>query len=466
MDFPSCSATVMSTGRIAAPRSASLCSPTGSAANENRPCSSVTARRSSPGATETSATAPATAVRSPRRRTSPESGTVGTCGVCAPFGAARRRTQIGLEHESIAIRNSHRDRMSVGLARLENELARRRDRRPVERLAPLAARRLGHLDRADLARLVDVDGEDHLALAPRGRRGREDRLDEMNETWRLERRRAPVPPRLLGGSAPAQSSSRWTSHSGAIGGDIGERTRSTGRRRRSVAWPPFPRTIHSALCPSSPRRREGATRIVLRKGRLSLSPCQSLTTCYKGRAGRSRWPSRSCPNQRAIKSASPTCCSGSPTRSRMLSSGRASGGSTALGRFVGLLDQDPTAAQALAGECLREPPLEHAGYRELLARMPLVLRDFGALPLPARVTIRRHLIRSVDGMQTVRPTLRRAKSASPCRTSTISATTAIRSPGSWARCSPSSTCSTGRSWPPRRKSSATAPPASARGCNW
>ena len=71
----------------------------------------------------------------------------------------------------------------------------------------------------------------------------------------------------------------------------------------------------------------------------------------------------------------------------------------ALGRFVGLLDQDPTAAEELASECLREPPLEHAGYRELLARMPLVLRDFGALPLVARVAVRRHLIRSVDGMR-------------------------------------------------------------------
>jgi farnesyl-diphosphate farnesyltransferase len=71
----------------------------------------------------------------------------------------------------------------------------------------------------------------------------------------------------------------------------------------------------------------------------------------------------------------------------------------ALGRFAELLDQDPTAAEELARECLREPPLEHAGYRELLARMPLVLRDFDALPLPARVAVRRHLIRSVDGMK-------------------------------------------------------------------
>ena len=31
--------------------------------------------------------------------------------------------------------------------------------------------------------------------------------------------------------------------------------------------------------------------------------------------------------------------------------------------------------------------------------MPLVLRDFGALPLPVRVAVRRHLLRSVDGMK-------------------------------------------------------------------
>ena len=71
----------------------------------------------------------------------------------------------------------------------------------------------------------------------------------------------------------------------------------------------------------------------------------------------------------------------------------------ALDRFVELLDQDPIAADALAADCLREPPSEHAGYRELLARMPLVLRDFGALPLAARVAIRRHVARSVDGMK-------------------------------------------------------------------
>jgi len=70
-----------------------------------------------------------------------------------------------------------------------------------------------------------------------------------------------------------------------------------------------------------------------------------------------------------------------------------------LDRFVELLDRDPSSAEALTRDCLREPPVEHAGYRELLARMQLVLRDFGALPLPARVAIRRHLVRSVDGMK-------------------------------------------------------------------
>jgi farnesyl-diphosphate farnesyltransferase len=71
----------------------------------------------------------------------------------------------------------------------------------------------------------------------------------------------------------------------------------------------------------------------------------------------------------------------------------------ALDRFLELLDRDPSAAEALTVDCLREPPVEHPGYRELVARMQLVLRDFGALPLPARVAIRSHLIRSVEGMK-------------------------------------------------------------------
>ena len=71
----------------------------------------------------------------------------------------------------------------------------------------------------------------------------------------------------------------------------------------------------------------------------------------------------------------------------------------ALDRLGELLDRDPSAAEAFCLECLREPPVDHPGYRELVARMELVLRDFGALPLPARVAVRRHLIRSIGGMK-------------------------------------------------------------------
>jgi farnesyl-diphosphate farnesyltransferase len=70
----------------------------------------------------------------------------------------------------------------------------------------------------------------------------------------------------------------------------------------------------------------------------------------------------------------------------------------ALNRFVGLLDQDPAAAEALAGDCALRPPVQHAGYQELLAKMPLVLRDFGSLAPGARAPIRRQVGRSVEGM--------------------------------------------------------------------
>jgi farnesyl-diphosphate farnesyltransferase len=72
---------------------------------------------------------------------------------------------------------------------------------------------------------------------------------------------------------------------------------------------------------------------------------------------------------------------------------------TALDRFVQLLGRDPDDAQALADECLRDPPSAHAGYRELVARVPLVLRDLAALPFAAREVIVRHVARSVEGMQ-------------------------------------------------------------------
>ena len=104
------------------------------------------------------------------------------------------------------------------------------------------------------------------------------------------------------------------------------RNDSTRLGGAALLRPRFYRRSAHRCAHRAPICREGATRVVLRKGRLSLSSCRSSTTCCRRRAGRSRWPSRSCRNRRAIKSASPTCCSGSPTPSRMLSSGRASGG--------------------------------------------------------------------------------------------------------------------------------------------
>lgn len=71
----------------------------------------------------------------------------------------------------------------------------------------------------------------------------------------------------------------------------------------------------------------------------------------------------------------------------------------ALDRFSELLEQDPMAARALTGDCQRTPPVDHAGYQELLAQMPQVLADFGALAPAARASIRRHVRRSVDGMK-------------------------------------------------------------------
>jgi farnesyl-diphosphate farnesyltransferase len=71
---------------------------------------------------------------------------------------------------------------------------------------------------------------------------------------------------------------------------------------------------------------------------------------------------------------------------------------TALGQFAGLLDGPPEAAAAMVEACAREPPVDHAGYRELLAKMPAVLRAFQALQAGAREPIRKHLARSADGM--------------------------------------------------------------------
>jgi farnesyl-diphosphate farnesyltransferase len=71
----------------------------------------------------------------------------------------------------------------------------------------------------------------------------------------------------------------------------------------------------------------------------------------------------------------------------------------ALGRFVGLVEGPPAEAVAMAQECLRDPPVEHAGYRELLGKIPAVLTAFQALQAGARAPIRKHLARSAEKMQ-------------------------------------------------------------------
>jgi farnesyl-diphosphate farnesyltransferase len=70
-----------------------------------------------------------------------------------------------------------------------------------------------------------------------------------------------------------------------------------------------------------------------------------------------------------------------------------------LTRFMELCDQPPKASAALVEDCERDPPLEHAGYRELLGKIPLVLKAFQDLRPGARAPIRRHLGRSAEGMK-------------------------------------------------------------------
>jgi farnesyl-diphosphate farnesyltransferase len=70
----------------------------------------------------------------------------------------------------------------------------------------------------------------------------------------------------------------------------------------------------------------------------------------------------------------------------------------ALKRFVDVLQSEPGASNALVEECAATPPVSHAGYLELLAKMPAVLKRFAALQAPARASIRRHVASSAEGM--------------------------------------------------------------------
>jgi farnesyl-diphosphate farnesyltransferase len=67
-----------------------------------------------------------------------------------------------------------------------------------------------------------------------------------------------------------------------------------------------------------------------------------------------------------------------------------------------LLDApDPERARRLAERCAADPPVEHAGYMELIREMPMVLRSLEQLREPARDLIRAHVKRSAEGMAEV-----------------------------------------------------------------
>jgi farnesyl-diphosphate farnesyltransferase len=71
----------------------------------------------------------------------------------------------------------------------------------------------------------------------------------------------------------------------------------------------------------------------------------------------------------------------------------------ALERFAELLRRPGReAAASLAAECLEPPPTRHPGYLELLADIPLVMEAFAVLSAEARGIVRRHTLRTTEGM--------------------------------------------------------------------
>jgi farnesyl-diphosphate farnesyltransferase len=71
----------------------------------------------------------------------------------------------------------------------------------------------------------------------------------------------------------------------------------------------------------------------------------------------------------------------------------------ALGDFVRLLDDaDPRPAAAAAEAWVRNPPVAHDGYLELLTEVPRVLGWYRQVAAPARAQMRRHVDRSARGM--------------------------------------------------------------------
>ena len=71
----------------------------------------------------------------------------------------------------------------------------------------------------------------------------------------------------------------------------------------------------------------------------------------------------------------------------------------ALDQFVQLMKRpDRELAIALTADWLREPPLDHAGYLELIQHTPTVLEWHASLAVQAREPMREHLLRTAYGM--------------------------------------------------------------------
>ena len=71
----------------------------------------------------------------------------------------------------------------------------------------------------------------------------------------------------------------------------------------------------------------------------------------------------------------------------------------ALGLFAQQMKgDDPSGLQELTSQWLADPPLEHAGYLELLARTPEVIEWQRQLRPAAADQLRRHVVRSARGM--------------------------------------------------------------------
>ena len=71
----------------------------------------------------------------------------------------------------------------------------------------------------------------------------------------------------------------------------------------------------------------------------------------------------------------------------------------ALDELAGLLrEPERDRARKLAADCREPAPTRHQGYLELLEEIPLVMDAFGELSAEARASVRRHTLRTAEGM--------------------------------------------------------------------